>query len=90
MEERAKLTVMGVELGTYTTWDELDVGLLQFMGFEPLPSTGMMPGVLTVNHETGTLSVYGFDNGTPTTREYLFVQILTGMAAKMIRGASNG
>lgn len=60
-DERKELIIMGVNIGTYTGWDDMDVAVLFFYDFEPREGVNLPAGGINVDFNTGIVEVYTDD-----------------------------
>jgi hypothetical protein len=66
-DERTPFKVLGVKLGTYDSWDQVDDLTLVFYDVKIDEGVNLPEGVITVNYEDGNFYMYD-DNGNETLK----------------------
>lgn len=63
-DNRMKVLALGIELGTASGWDDMEVGVFFFYDFEPAENCPISSGGINVNFTTGLVEVYDTDTDT--------------------------
>lgn len=77
--ETSELRVVGKFLGTYTSWNEMGTLDLFFYDFTPAPGIAIPAGDLSINYETGEMTVTGEEWKVLWTGNFLSLLMLASL-----------
>lgn len=70
-EDRIPATVLGVQIGTTTGWDQIDLFDFLFYEFQPLEGVDLPSGDLRINYDTGKFYTHDIEGNVTFERRIL-------------------